>query len=455
MFQVVFLLTALLPYAALPFLRFPAETQPWAAALGWMFVIARAASRPNLKLSGFDLILVGLATMIMIHVYRGEEIDLLYYVKKNAAFLFSLGILFTARSITPRALWIALVIAVTIYVFFAILQLVANPLYQYLGNIFVPLRQVNLSTRGIASLSPEATDFGFLAVYLLFFTLLLMQIKDRPTSMRNLQIVAFATGGCVVASTSGSGMIALAAVLSLVFLPRIRDPRLTILAVAGIAVSLPLLLLVQYQYVMNIRGVQLLSMLLTSPEVLVSTTTFSYRFISNVIGLIALVESYGLGYGAGAFTHLAPQIYVTHELGSAWQLQGYYYTNVRNVLKTEPSGVFPILTLEAGLIGVALVVHLWRAVYRSTIPYRWAALVLMTLAWSQSFPVAWPPFWLLIGLWLNPQFRDAASPQAWLQTRRQSPSAPVSAPAAAPAGASRPARPAPMLQSLRPEDGAA
>lgn len=416
MFQVTFLLAVLLPYVALPFLRFPAETQPWAAVLGWLFVAAQVVSRPNRKVTAFDLTLVILATILMIHVYQGEQIDLSYYLRKNVGILLSLSILFMGRLIAPRALWLALVTSVTVYVFFGVLQVFSNPIYQAIGAIFVPLTQVDLSDRGIASLCPEATDFGFLSVYLLFFTLVLMRIQAPPTSMRSLQIMALVTTGCAVASMSGSGIIALAAVLSIIFLRRIRKPRVVILAIVGLAVVASTLLALQPN-LMSVRGVQLLSLLVTSPSTLVSTTTFSYRFISNVIGIIALFESYGLGYGAGAYTLIAPQIYLTHDLGTVWQLQDYYLVNVRNVLEIAPSGVFPVLFLESGLIGVALVIHLWRAVYRSTIPFGSAALVLMTLAWAQSFPVAWPPFWLLIGLSLNPQFCTERSLKEEMRTR--------------------------------------
>ena len=52
---------------------------------------------------------------------------------------------------------------------------------------------------------------------------------------------------------------------------------------------------------------------------------------------------------------------------------------------------------------VFILVVFWRILY-STMHYKYAVFALMILTWLQSFPIAYPMFWLLAGLAHNPRF---------------------------------------------------
>ena len=133
-------------------------------------------------------------------------------------------------------------------------------------------------------------------------------------------------------------------------------------------------------------------------------TTVSYRVVHNVVGILGMYDSSFIGYGAGAFLAEGPRIYNDYNLGSVFGLTGWYAANVPATLSQSPVAFFPVILLEYGAIGLIYIVLLFGFAARSRAPLKTASLVMLFTTWAQSFPAAWPLFWLLLGMMLGPNF---------------------------------------------------
>ena len=102
----------------------------------------------------------------------------------------------------------------------------------------------------------------------------------------------------------------------------------------------------------------------------------------------------------------------THDVADAVRLAGRYDGTVPLSLTASPLAFFPVVLLEYGLAGLAYIFVLFRGVGLSRIPYKPLCLTMMFLTWLQSFPAAYPPFWLIVGLAMNPAFQEAAKSMA-------------------------------------------
>lgn len=392
---------ALLPYVS-PGIRFPAEVQPWAGVYAWALVGLYWLMGRRGLVDGDDWLLVIISVALLLYIQPANLGDPLQYLRKSLAFLFSLSIYFVAKRLRVKQLMVATSFALLAYLAFSFLQYVANPTYTVLIAHLVPVAPQFGGGRGASSLSPEATDFGFTAVYL-FVLFLICGAKASPLRrVATLGLIGAAV--CVALSKSGSGTIALAIVLGLISWDHLRRSSIVgklslglLLAIGGIVA------IGAYRVLEDIRGVQLLVLMLSSPTELLDTS-FVYRFVHNWVGVLGLIQSGGLGFGAGSFTVIAPTLYEGFGLGTQFGLSSYYLSAVLDTLATFPAGVIPMLLLEYGALGVLYAVLVFSKPARSSIPYRPVVLALLVLSWLQSFPVAYPPFWLLLGLSRNPHF---------------------------------------------------
>ncbi len=89
-------------------------------------------------------------------------------------------------------------------------------------------------------------------------------------------------------------------------------------------------------------------------------------------------------------------------------MTGWYGANAPLSLASSPVAFFPVILLEYGLAGLIYIFILFRGVGLSRIPYKPLCLTMMFLTWLQSFPAAYPPFWLIVGLAMNPAFQETA-----------------------------------------------
>ena len=403
------LLTAAVVLCCLPYLVFgpiaaPSQVQPWAALACWAFLIHRLLS-VSLKINGFQLLTLGFVLWFLLYVYAPGEVGLSYYLRRSASFLICWSILVAAPYIPPILLWRVLKITLPLWTAFALLGFVSRGLYLAVTRPLVPTAMGVVGGRGATSLAPEATDFGFTMAFMFLLALVTRKALAGKVERWPVGLALFN----VVLSKSGSGFFAVAALLGLLYLTehsRERSSAVLRYTVAA-CVAASLLFVIGTIPETGIRGLDLLMLSLRSPSGLLGTT-LSYRLVHNIVGILGMIDSRLMGYGAGAFSVVSEHIYFAYDLGRVLGLKGYYAANVPLSLSGSPLAYFPVIFLEYGAIGLLFVILLFRTVGISSIPYVPLCLTMMFMTWVQSFPAAYPPFWLLIGLALNPRFRRPA-----------------------------------------------
>lgn len=395
----------LLPYLNFGPLSVLSQVQPWAAIAAWLWVLGRTATL-GMKVTMLQWALLVFGLWFMLYVYQGQGFDLSVYFRRSAAFLLSAGIFLAMQYIQPRTLWACLKFALPLWFGFAVLRYVAFSAYFAIVTPLVPT-VIESDLRGSSSLAPEATDFGFTMVFLLVLCLITRQRLLRQGLRAEWWPLALAIA-CAALSKSGIGFFGLTLVLVTVLWSR-RSGTLGGSAryITFSVIASALLFLLRSLPLTGIRGLDLLSGAVREPLSLLNGTA-SYRLVHNAVGLLGLIDSHFRGYGAGAFLIEAPKVYVSHHLGTVFHLTGYYAINVPLTLSQSPVAFFAVLLLEYGAVGLAYIAMVFGFAARSRIPYKTTAVVMLAVAWAQSFPAAWPPFWLLLGLMMNPAFREDA-----------------------------------------------
>lgn len=398
---VIVVVACLLPYINLGPISTPSEIQPWGGILAWLWVGARSL-RTGVRITPFQWLLLFFAGYFMVNVYGGEGFDPSLYLRRSGAYLLCAGIFLACQYLTPATLWRALKIATPVWLMFGVLRYVDGAIYYAVVTPLVP-NVFSSDSRGTSSLAPEATDFGFTMV----FIVTLCMITRRRLTQQGLRaekwpiVTAVAS---VLISFSGTGYLGLAVIGSVYLLtsPAIKygmvGRSLIALVVAASTVIIMSLLPSQ-----SIRGVELLRLAIQDPISLMDTTT-SYRIVHGTVGALGLVDSGYLGYGAGSFQSEAVDVYYRHSLGGVFQLRNHYETNVPATLSNNPSSQIAVLLLEFGVVGVVYLLLIFGFAVRSRIPFKAIAVMILALAWLGSFPAAWPPFWLVIGIMMSPNF---------------------------------------------------
>ncbi|WP_311210878.1 MULTISPECIES: hypothetical protein [unclassified Aeromicrobium] len=347
----------------------------------------------------------------MLYVYQGEGFDLSVYFRRSAAFLLSVGIMLACQYAQPRTVWRALCTALPLWFGFALLRYAAPSVYFSLVTPFVPTVVVS-NERGSSSLAPEATDFGFTMVFLLAIAMVVRARMAREGVSLPRWPLALAVL-CAVASLSGTGIFGLALVAGIALATaRSRSGRggrlgrFILLVVVGFAALFVLSTVAET----GIRGVDLLAVAVTSPGELLNSTA-SYRIAHNLVGLFGFFDSNFLGYGAGSFLVEGYQVYLRHDVGGLLGLAGYYAQNVPATLVQSPVSFIAVILLEYGLAGLLFLILVFTIPFRSAMPLATLAGSLMVIAWAQSFPAAWPLFWVMLGIAMSPRFRQSGTPR--------------------------------------------
>lgn len=395
-----------MPYLVFGPLAAPSQVQPWAALVSWLFVAQRMLTR-GLWINNLQILLIGFAFWFMIYVYRPADVSLDYYLRRSAAFLLSAGIVLAMQYLSPATLWAMLRLTLPVWSLVGLLGYASPALYFRLVTPLVPTVIGVSGERGTTSLAPEATDFGFTMAFMLLLCLLARAMLREEGARVERWPVWLALFN-VALSKSGSGFFAALTIGLVHYLSgRARSGRGGALKYAGALMAVALLLLVLASMPQTgIRGIDLMLTAVQSPEALFNTT-FSYRVLHNVVGLIGMYDSDLRGFGAGAFLVEGPRIYAEYDLGRVFGLTGWYAVHVPLTLSISPIAFFPVIFLEYGLIGLLYVLLLFRGVGLSALPMKAVCLAMLFLTWAQSFPAAYPPFWLLVGLAMNPAFQQA------------------------------------------------
>ena len=404
------LVLCFLPYLTLGPIAAPSQVQPWASIAAWIWVFARLA-RHGVSITLPQWIIIAFSVWFMLYVYQGEGFDLSVYFRRSAAFLLSVGIVLACTYASPRTIWKAICTVLPLWFAFALLRYAAPPIYFAVVTPFVPTVVVS-SERGSSSLAPEATDFGFTMVFLLAIAMVvrarLLQEGGRPRRWPLLLAVF-----CAALSLSGTGIFGLALVAGIALANarpdrgrKSRLGRLVLLVVVGLAALFVLSTVAET----GVRGVDLLAVAVTSPGELLNSTA-SYRIAHNLVGLHGLFDSNFIGYGAGSFLVEGYQVYLRHDVGGFLGLTGYYAQNVPATLMQSPVSFIAVILLEYGLAGLLFLVLVFTIAFRSSMPFAPLAGSLMVIAWAQSFPAAWPLFWVMLGIAMSPHFRSSEAPR--------------------------------------------
>lgn len=404
------LLTAATFLCCMPYLVFgpiaaPSQVQPWAALLCWLFIVQRVLTQ-ELRINNLHIMLGAFAVWFLLYVYQPGQVGLDYYLRKSASFLISWSIVIAMQYLRPDLLWRMLKITLPLWTLFGVLGYVSAPLYHLITSPLVPTVIGVAGGRGTSSLAPEATDFGFTMVFMLLIGLVTRHCLQRQGAQVKAWPIWLAIAN-IAMSKSGSGFFAAIAVGGLYYLTRPGQSanRAARYFLIGL-VTTALIVTVGAMPETGVRGIDLLVLSLQTPQELINTT-LSYRIVHNVVGVLGMLDSRLMGYGAGAFVNVGPHIYVDYDLGRFLGLTGWYGANAPLSLASSPVAFFPVILLEYGFAGLVYIFVLFRGVGLSRIPYKPLCLTMMFLTWLQSFPAAYPPFWLIVGLAMNPAFQEA------------------------------------------------
>lgn len=401
------LLAALLPYIKLGPIGLPSEVQAWSALLAWTAIFFFAV-RQRLLMNRFHIVILAFSFVFIVYIPFDGFIEIGQYLRKSISFIMSVSIAVIARFLYPVQTLKLLKFATVLWLIFAILGQVAPSSYQQIVTKFVPGALGVFGNRGVTSLAPEATDFGFTMVYFWMLTVLASiasQARGGPAAPTWLYVAIFVNIGL---SRAGAGIMAVA-VLVLVYQFSVdRQTGRNLISGKSIMITLAVFVVfvigIMFMPQTGIRGLDLLVILVQTPGDLIQTTTLSYRIVHNMVGFYGLLESYLLGYGAGTFTVLGPELYYASTISDTLGLQGWYRSNMISTLHTSPLATFPVIFFEYGILGVIFVVYIFVAILRSDQPAKYVVAALLFMTWAQSFPVAYPMFWLLLGMHKNPHF---------------------------------------------------
>lgn len=404
------LLLSLFPYVGISIFRAPTEVQPWAALFAWGGIMILALSgRAGTKIHEMILLFFGLFFLVYVPVW--SQVDILSYLRKSSSVLLSLGIVLLSRSLEPLTLIRALKVASLIWFAFASLGAVSPSLYHSIIKFFVPNALGAYGERGATSLAPEATDFGFTMVYyfmLLFLASVAERDKNRTGAPLWLYLIIVLNVFLSGAASGIFGLIIITSVLFFFFDVKTASNRFRFRR-SFMFISLSCLLLLVaiqiglFEY-LNIRGVELLLVMLSDPSAM-TDTTLSYRLAHNLVGIYGMLESNFIGFGGGTFLLKARDLYFSNNVGELLDLTGWYAINVPNTLSESPLSMVAVLLFEYGVFGLLFLLYcLWLPIASRVLAgVAVAALLFLTL--SQSFPLAYPLFWVLVGVVQNPRFR--------------------------------------------------
>lgn len=397
---------SLFPYITLGSLALPTEVQPWAALISWILV-GISLSRGQLRYDSFYCITLFFSLLFLAYIPINDNIGMGQYLRKSLSIFLCFAILIAARGLTASKIISLVKMSAVIWLFFGLLGLFFPSDYLHIVRKIVPGALGAYGSRGVTSLAPEATDYGFTMIY--FWVLVLIASSaERARGRSGAPIwLFFVIIFNILISGSATGLFSLAILRVtywVTFDSARQKNRISTNAIfLTLCISIFLIFLVGSLPNTGIRGLDLMAQSLANPWILLDTT-LSYRIAHNLVGIYGLIDSNLLGWGAGSFTEKGIEVYSKNDISGMLGLQGWYRENIPQTLKTSPLAIFPVLIFEYGVFGLAFIIYIYSSVFRSAIVAKYMVSMLLFLTWAQSFPLAYPLFWLLLGLIRNTDF---------------------------------------------------
>lgn len=393
---VVVTFCTLMPFVSVV-ISFPSQMQPWAALFSMIGGFVFFLMKKN-KLSFEIKSLIIFSLMLSMYITKYSVIDIEYF-KKNIGLVFSISILIFYYYYGYRSEFSRVILPVLyLYLFFAVLQYLSTPIYTGLSGLFLDVSDIHIGERGAASLMPEATDFGFTLNYFILITYLFY--KQGVASGGLLKHVIILCVLMIFLSKSASGVITLVLLLFAIYCVNARIKLGHILASSAAIGLVMILMFVFSNELMNIRGFVIIVDLLNDYETIM-LTSFAHRFIHNAVGFLAFIDSNLLGFGAGTWSFMAEEVFQIHRLDIVFSLNPYYSIAVADSLNQAPLSNIGFMLLEYGVFGLIFVYLIFYKLTKIETKLYIPALCIMLLTWLQSFPLAFPPFWMVIGLLMH------------------------------------------------------
>lgn len=409
-FSLIVLLFAVFPYIGIGTFRFSSEVQPWTALLAWIGVfIFSLSGQIRLKRNHFVIIIFGIIFLLYIPFWK--DINIQYYLRKSISVGLSASLFIFGQYLIPKTVMGVIKIATIIWFVFALLGFLYPEQYITIIKPFIPGAVGSFGERGVTSLSPEATDFGFTMVYFLVLLTLSSNVQKANNRQGAKSWVYWLIFINILLSGSGSGIIA--SLLFFIVLKITYDKKyhrntlnfknFTIFVTFMIA-TIFLIGLASYQS-FGIRGINLIFVALSDPTAL-ADTTLSYRIAHNLVGIFGFLDSNLLGFGAGSFVEKGVEIYDKYNIDQMVGVTGWYASNIPYTLKESPLAMIPMLIFEYGLFGLAFLSYFFLILLQSKVAGKIVITMMFLLTLGQSFPLAYPLLWLLLGLINNPNYQS-------------------------------------------------
>lgn len=409
---------SLFPYITLGSLALPTEVQPWAALISWI-AVGITFARGQLRCDSFYCITLFFSLLFLAYIPINDSIGIGQYLRKSLSILLCFAILIAARGLTASKIISLLKVSAIIWLFFGLLGIIFPFDYLNIVRKIVPGALGAYGSRGVTGLAPEATDYGFTMVY--FWVLALIASNaEQARNRRGAPIwLFFIIMLNIFIAESGSGLFSLVllqAIYWATFDSRHQKNRISTntIFLTLFILTFFILLIVSLPNT-GIRGLDLMAQALQNPLMLIDTT-LSYRLAHNLVGFFGFIDSNLLGWGAGSFTEKGIEVYSKFDISGLLGVQGWYRENIPLTLTTSPLAIFPVLIFEYGIFGLTFILYIFSSVFRSTIMAKYMVATLLFLTWAQSFPLAYPLFWLLLGLIRNADFATCNSQDKIINT---------------------------------------
>lgn len=380
--------------SALPFLSFfpiQSDVQLPIYFLALLVVIFDMISnRFFLRTNDFIFLIISIISVFYINPFHEYEFDLASRLGLLLSFLVFYVIsrywLYVRSSYVISALVVNLLGAIVHFYFPYEWVTFVSP---YLVN---ELRGTNMTGgRGVSGFAPEAGFLGVIAVYMLMLIYILyMEHRVR----RRVLIYSFV--GClllVLLSSSGSGVVLLFLFLSLSFI--LSSYSIFTKSVVTIAIVLTILMVLNtgiLDYVTS-RGVKILLTLFSSSDSILNDSSFFYRVIPMLTGVISIFDGNLLGSGAGSLPVVSERVFENHHFFNQYQ-------KFADKVSGLGSSAFGKYTTELGLIFIVFLFLIYKD--HNGYKYSYAVRGVSFTFVLASFAIVFPPLWVLLGATHNP-----------------------------------------------------
>jgi hypothetical protein len=272
------------------------------------------------------------------------------------------------------------------YFFFALLFYFFPDFYSLITTPFYNEKILMITTRtGWSPLSPEPGDFAFTISWIFFLLLLLRSVLFKYPRSPSLMFVGITYGLMVLVTKALLGYISL--IFIIIRKMRIRSVSF-ILALSFIMISV----------FPDIRPVIILIDLFSNPFEVVEKTSIFYRAIHNHIALLYFFENFGLPAGFGSYSDIAKEIMQDKTFQSLYHSREVFFESFVAYDVIESKNIFSNLMVSLGWVGVFVFYSIFKIFKNIDLEFKLLGIFMMLLFLLQSFPIAYPLPWFVLGL---------------------------------------------------------